>query len=243
MRGEVRSAYRATRKGSLPSAWRVLFLFSSALFLGVASLYSQCPDTGQTKVIKPNEGTGFYFYRFLGDSSFRYFLDGKTLSFNEKDDPGRTFIFIDDMAYESMLEEKADFAKYIKGSKPMDILRAQAKYEQDSYKKRVPSVVITDYGPPSNANADSSDDRAFYLWKEESPPGKEAATQYLVSTLIKDRVVLLSIMLLKPTVTEQDVFRQLEKYTANISLLSSDQCAKVLSMPIAPNPSFSDSTN
>jgi hypothetical protein len=233
MRGVVQNANRLTAEGSLTRAWRIFFLFPSVLFLGTLGLHSQCPDDGQTKAIKPNQGTGYYFYRFLGDSSFVYFLDGKTFSFNDKDDPGRTIIFIDDMAYESILEDRADFAKYIKGSKPIDILRAQAKYEQDHYKKLVPSIVITDYGPPSNENPDSGDDRLFYLWKKENPPGKELATQYLVSTLIKDRVVLLSIMLLKPSVSEHDVFLQLQRYTSNFELISSDQCAKVPSMPIA----------
>jgi hypothetical protein len=43
----------------------------------------------------------------MGDSSFRYFLDGKTFSFNEKDDPGKTFIFIDDIAYELTCPRKS----------------------------------------------------------------------------------------------------------------------------------------
>jgi hypothetical protein len=212
----------------------MFFLFTFAMFVGVVYLYAQCPDNDQTKVIKPNQGTGFYFYRFLGDSSFVYFLDGKTFSFNDKDDPGRTFIFIDDMAYEVILVDKADFAKYIKGTKPIDILRAQAQYEQDYYKKAIPSSVITDLGPSSRKNPDFNDDRLFYLWKKENPPGKQAATQYVLSTLIKDRVVVLSIMVLKASVSEGDVFLQIEKYTGNFDLISSDQCAKVLSMPVAP---------
>jgi len=137
----------------------MFILLSSVLFLGAVDLHPQCPDTGQTKVLKPDQGTGYYFYRFMGDSSFRYYLDGKTFSFNDKDDPGRTFIFIDDMAYESILVERSDFAKYVKGSKPIDILRAQAQYEQTYQKKLDPSMVITDYGPPSNENTDGSDDR------------------------------------------------------------------------------------
>ena len=234
MKGVAQNANRLAASTCLPSAWQLSFLFSTALFLCAASLNAQCPDTGQTTVIKPNEGTGYYFYRFLGDSSFRYFLDGKTFSFNDKDDPDRTIISIDDMAYESILVNKADFANYINGPKPIDILRAHAKYEQDHYKKLVPSIVITDFGPPSKENADGADDRAFYLWKKENPPGKEAATQYLLSALLKDRVVLLSIMVLKPSVSEAKVFHQIHKYTSNLSLISSAQCAKVLSMPIAP---------
>ncbi len=53
----VQNADRLTAKGSLPSAWRIFFLLSSVLLLGTVSA-SQCPDTGQTKVIKPNQGTG-----------------------------------------------------------------------------------------------------------------------------------------------------------------------------------------
>jgi hypothetical protein len=234
MRGVVKNADRLTARVSLPSAWRMLFLFSSALFLGTVYLNAQCPDTGQTKVIKPKQGTGYYFYRFMGDSSFRYFLDGKTFSFNEKDDPGRTFTFIDDIAYESILVERADLAKYVNSSKTIDILRAQAKQQQDYFKKVDPSMVITDYGPPSNEKADSSDDRLFYLWKKENAPGKKAATQYLVSTLIKDGVVVLSLMPTKPSVSEHDIFLQLQKYTSHFDVMSSDQCAKVLSMPTAP---------
>jgi hypothetical protein len=234
MEGVVQTADRLTAKGSLPSAWRISFLFSSVLLLGTVYLHSQCPDTGQTKVIKPNQGTGYDFYRFMGASSFRYFLDGKTFSFNDKDDPGRTFIFIDDIAYESILVERVDLAEYVKSSKTIDILRAQAKHHQDYFKKADPSMVITDYGPASRKNPDGSEDRLFYLWKKENPPGKKAATQYLCSTLIKDGVVVLSLMTMKASVSEDDVFLQIQKYTSHFDLLSSNQCAQVLSMPSAP---------
>ena len=173
MRGVVQNSDRLTPKNSLPSAWQMFFLFSSALFLGTVNLHAQCPDTGQTKVIKPNQGTGYYFYRFIGDSSFRYFLDGNKFSFNEKDDPGRTFIFIDDFAYESILVERVDLAKYVKSSKDIDILRAQAKHEQDYFKRADPSIVITDYGSSARKNLDGSDDRLFYLWKKEILLGRK----------------------------------------------------------------------
>ncbi len=233
MRGFVLNLNRPTVENPLFSVWRVSFLIAFALFPGAVRIHAQCPDNGQTKVFNSKQGTGYYFYKFLGDSSFRYFLEGKTFSYNDKDDPGRTFALIDGMAYELIIEDRADFAKYIKGSKPQDILLAQARYEQDHYKELVPSIVITDYGPPSSSN-DGGNDRPFYLWKKENPPGKDAATQYLVSTLVKDKVVLLSIMLVKATVTEKDVFRQLETYTGHFDLISGEQCASVLSMPAAP---------
>jgi len=47
------------------------------------------------------------FYVIKGDSSSRDFLDGKTFSFNDKDDPGKTLAFIDDMTYESIGVESA----------------------------------------------------------------------------------------------------------------------------------------
>ncbi len=137
------------------------------------------------------------------------------------------------MAYELIVEDRSDFAGYVKGSKPQDILAAQARYEQDHYKQLDPSMVITDYGPPSNSNV-GGNDRPFYLWKKENPPGKEAATQYLVSTLVKDKVVLLSIMLLKSTVTQNDVFRQLETYTGHFDLISGEQCARAFSVQPSP---------
>jgi hypothetical protein len=229
----VQNADRLTAKGSLPSAWRIFFLFSSVLLLGTVSA-SQCPDTGQTKVIKPNQGTGYDFYRFMGESSFRYFLDGKTFPFNDKDDSGKTFTFIDDIAYESILVERVDLAEYVKSSKTIDVLRAQAQPQQDYFKRADPSMLITDYGPASRKNPDGSDDRLFYLWKKENPPGKKAATQYLCSTLIKDGVVVLSLMPLKASVSEDDVLAQIQKYTSRFDSLSSDQCAQVLSMPSAP---------
>jgi hypothetical protein len=230
----IQKADRLIACGALPSAWRMFFLFSSVLFLGTVCLHSQCPNTGQTKIIKPDQGTGYYFYRFMGNSSFRYFLDGKTFRFNDKDDPGRTFIFIDDIAYESILVERVDLAEYVKSEKTIDILRAQAKHHQDYFKGADPSMVITDYGPASRKNPDGSEDRLFYLWKKENPPGKNAATQYLCSTLIKDGVVVLSIMPLKASVSEDDVFLQIQKYTSNFDLMSSDQCAQVLAKPTAP---------
>jgi hypothetical protein len=126
----------------------------------------------------------------MGDSSFRYFIDGKKFSFNEKDDPGRTIIFVDDFAYESILVESADVAEYVKSPKDIDILRAQAKHMQDHFKSMIPSMIIMDYGPAYTKNPDGSDARLFYLWKKENPPGKEVAPQYLCSTLVKHGVVV-----------------------------------------------------
>lgn len=220
----------------MPSPWRLFFLLYSFLFFGTVCLHSQCPDNGQTKVIKPNQGTGYHFYRFLGDSSFRYFLDGKSFSFNDKDDPGKTMIFIDNIAYESIMKDRDEFKTYIKGSKAEDILRAEAKQHQDYFKSVVPLIVITDFGISSGKNLDGSEGRAFYLWKKENPPGKEAATQYLCSTVVKDGVVVLSVMLIKPSVSEDHVFRQLREYTSHFDTLSGEKCAQVLAMPSVPSP-------
>jgi hypothetical protein len=233
MRAMNQGSHWMTAKVPLPLAWRALLLFSSTLIFGAGPLRSQCPDNGQTKIIKPSQGTGYYFYRFLGDSSFVYFVDGESFSFNEKDDPGRTFFFIDDMGYESVLMERADLAEYVKSPNPLDILRAQAKHEQEYFKGADPSMLITDFGPSTRKNPDGSDDRTFYLWKKESAPGKQAATQYMLSTLVKNGVVVLSLMVMKPSVTEGDVFLQIQKYTSHFDTISSEQCEKVLAMPIA----------
>ena len=204
------------------------------LLLSNVYMHSQCPNTGQTTVTKPNQGTGYNFFRFQGDSSFRYFLDGKTFSLNDKDDPGKTFIFIDDFVYELTLVETADLAQYVKSSKDVDILRAQAKHQQDYFKQADPSMVITDYGPSSRKNPDGSDDRLFYLWKKQNPSGKDDATQFIVSTLIKDGVVVLSIIPRKASFSEDDVFLKIQKYTSHFNLLSNDLCARVLAAPSAP---------
>jgi hypothetical protein len=181
--------------------------------------------------MKPSQGTGYYFYRFLGDSSFRYFLDGKTFSYDDKSKSGRTFIFIDDFGYELILVEKSNFEKYVNSSNPIDILRAQAKHEQDYYKGVDPSMVIKDFGPASTENPDGSAGRTFYLWKKENAAGTEAARQYLVSTLVKDRVVMLSVMVLKASTSEDDVLQQIQRYTSRFDLISGEQCARVLSAP------------
>lgn len=226
----IQNSNRLTVNASSASVWRMVFLASFLVMLCSAYLHSQCPDNGQTKVIKP-KGTGYYFYMFLGDSSFRYFLDGKTFSFNDKDDPGKTIIFIDNMAYESIVRNSDDFKEYLKGPKTEDILLAEAKQHQDYVKSVVPSVVITDFGISSASNPDGTEGRAFYLWKKENPPGKEAATQYFCSTVVKDGVVVLSIMLINPSVSEDDVFRQLREYTSHFDTLSGDKCRQVLAMP------------
>lgn len=233
----VQNANRLIANDLSASVRRTVFLIFFTVILCPVCLHSQCPDNGQTKVIKPNEGSGYYFNVFMGDSSFLYFLDGKTFSFNDKDDPGKTIIFIDDMAYESIVRDKDrdDIKKYTKGSKAEDILLAEAKQQQEYMKSFVPSIVITDIGiSPGEKNPDGSEGRAFYLWKKENPPGKETATQYFCSTVVKNRVVVLSIMLIKPSVSEDDVFRQLREYTSHFGTLSADKCAQVLAMPSAP---------
>jgi hypothetical protein len=230
----AQSASVQPTKGVLGLAWRKFFLCFSILFFSALCSRSQCPNTGETKVIKPDKGTGYYFYRFLGDSSFRYFIDGTTFSFNEKDDPGRTFFFINDIGYESNLIKRRDFADFIKGPKPIDVLRGQAKYEQNYFKSADPSIMITDYEPASTKDPDGSEGRIFYLWKKENPSGKQAATQYLLSTLIKDGVVVLSIFPMKVSISESDVLLQIQKYTSHFDALSSNKCSQVLSMPSAP---------
>ena len=231
MESVMKNRERLTVKDPLPSAWRMFFLFFFVLFSGTVRLLSQCPNTGQTKVIKPDTGTGYSFYKFLGDGSFSYFLDGKTFSFNGKDDPGRTIIFIDNIAYESILVERVELKKYVKSSKDLEVLRAQAKHHQDYFKRVDPTMVITDFGP---SEGETPEDRLFYLWKKESPPGKKAATQYLLSTQIKDGVVVLSIMPMEASISEEDVFVQIRKCTSYFNTLSSDRCAKVLALPSAP---------
>lgn len=233
----VQNANRLIANASSASSWQIVFLVSFMFMPGLVYLHSQCPDNGQTKVIKPSKGTGYYFYRFLGNSSFRYFLDGKTFSFNEKDDPGKTIIFIDNLAYESIVKDKDrdDIKKYIKGSRAEDILLAEAKQQQEYVKSIAPSIVITDFGiSPGEKSPDGSEGRAFYLWKKENPAGKEAATQYFCSTVVKDGVVVLSVMLINPSISEDDVFRQLREYTSHFDTLSGDKCAQVLSAPSAP---------
>lgn len=218
----------------LKSNAQLFFLFLSISSLGTASLHPQCPNTGQTKVIKPDEGTGFYFYEFLGDSSFHYFLDGKAFSLNDKDDPGKTFLFIDKMIYEPLLIERAQLQEYTKSSKDIDIVRAQARYEQDLFKKRVPSMLIKDYGPAYTKNPDGSDNRLFYLWRKESAPGETAATQYLCSTMVKDRLFVMSFMPAEGSIPADEMIRQIQNYMSHFDLLSSSQCAQVLAMPTAP---------
>ena len=117
MRTVVQNAKPLIVNTSMDSTWGVVFLVSFMLMLGPVYLHSQCPDNGQTKVIKPNKGAGYYFYMFMGDSSFRYFLDGKTFSFNDKDDSGKTIIFIDNMAYELIVKDKGrdDILEFLPG--------------------------------------------------------------------------------------------------------------------------------
>lgn len=234
MGSTLQDSGKRTARRLLPVVRQTFLVFSFLVLLGIAHLHSQCPNTGQTKVIKPTEGSGYYFYRFEGDSSFYYFLDGTKFSLNDKDDPGKVFLFIDDMAYEPLLVEREDLAEYVKSSKDMDILTAQAKHMQDYFKKNVPSVIITDYGPSFRKKPDGSDDRLFYLWKKENPPGQQAATQYLCSTLIKNGVFVLSFIQAKPSVSEDDLWKQIKTYTSHFDLLSSKQCAQVLNMPSKP---------
>lgn len=231
MAGVLRRGRGLSEKDELRSISRALLVLFFALFAGNGNLRSQCPDTGETKVIKPSQGTGFYFYKFLGDSSYLYFLDGTTFSFNDRDDPGRNFTFIDDFAYESNLTSRAELEKYVTSPDAADILRAQAKQEQKDFKRSIPAMVITDCGASALKNADGNNGRLFYLWKKENAPGSKATTQYLVSTLIKGGVVVLSVMPLKESISEADAISQIQKYTSHFDLLTSSQCARALSAP------------
>jgi hypothetical protein len=220
----------AGRSGSAV-AWQVLLQFCCALLFSSQMVHAQCPNTGETKVIKPRKGSGYFFFKFLGDGSYSYFLDGNTFSMNDKDDPAASFIFIDDFAFEPTLVDRTELAKYATSGKTEDVLRAQAKHQQDYFKSVDPSMVITDYGPSARPNPDGSLGRLFYLWKKESAPGAKPATQYVVSTLVKDGVAVLSLMPSKSPVSEKAFFAQIEKYTSHFDVLTAEQCAKVLAAP------------
>jgi len=234
MQSFVQSTDRSIPKSALRSALRLFFLIAFFLGSGAIRLRSQCPNTGETKVFNSKQGAGFYFYKFLGSGSFRYFLEGKTFSLNDKDDPGKTFLFIDKIIYEPLLLERAEMKDYVKSSKPADALREQAKHAQEHFKSVDASMVITDYGPASSENPDGSEGRVFYLWKKKSSPGKTNATQFLVSTVVPDGVFVMSLMSSDLAVTDDDLMRQVESYTSHFDLLSSRQCAQVLETPSAP---------
>jgi hypothetical protein len=234
MQSVVQSADRFTANCALRSTSRIFFLIAVFLGSGAVSLHSQCPNTGETKVFNSKQGAGFYFYRFQGAGSFRYFLDGKTFSLNDKDDPGKTFLFIDKMVYEPLLLARAEMKDYVKSSKSADILREQAKHSQELFKSADASMVITDYGPAARKGPDGSDDRLFYLWKKVSAPAKTAATQFLVSTVVQDGVFVMSFMSPDASVTDEDLMREVQSYTSHFDLLSSKQCAQALAMPGAP---------
>lgn len=204
------------------------FLWIIVLVANSGILRSQCPNTGESKVFESNNGTGYYFYKFQGDGSFRFFLEGKTFSLNTKDNPGKAYIFIDDMAYEPLLIEKTQLLEYTKSSATLDILQAQAKYEQAYFKKIDPSMVIQDYGPTTTKNPDGSDNRMFYLWKKQSAPGKTPATQYLVSTVVKDGLFVMSFMPVSGKASEDDMIHRILNYASHFGTVSSDQCAQVL---------------
>jgi hypothetical protein len=228
------NADRPSASSALRFLKPIVLLLSVITPSGHARLHAQCPSTGETKVIKPNQGTGYSFYVFKGDGSFRYFLDGQTISLTSKDDPEKTFVFIDDMAYEPLFIERAQLQTYTKSTNLTDILRAQAKYEQGYFKNADPSMLITDYGPASRKSSGGSEDRVFYLWKKESAPGKTAATQYLVSTPVKDGIFVMSFMPRSGSISEEAMFPVIQSYTSRFDTLSSNQCGQVLAMPSAP---------
>ena len=211
---------------SVPNIYRKLAFI--LLLAKATNLFAQCPNNGQTKVFNSAHGEGFYFYKFVGDSSFRFFLSGKSFSFNDKGDPGKTFIFIDDLAYEPISFNKEELKKYSDSSKPADVLRAQAKHAQDYFKSVVSSMVITDYGPSVQKNLDGSDGRLFYLWKKENAPGDKSTAQYLVSTMVGEQVAVLSFMAVKAPISEDDMLLRIQTYTSHFALLSGDQCSKAL---------------
>jgi hypothetical protein len=96
------------------------------------NLLAQCPDTGETKVIRPIQGTGYRFYKFIGDSSYVYFLDGKKFSFDDKGDPGKTFIFIDYFAYEPIFVQRTDLDKsYLRASCDQRLEQKQIPFGND----------------------------------------------------------------------------------------------------------------
>lgn len=210
---------------------RLLAGIAVCLSITVSSAFSQCPDTGETKVIKPHEGTGYHFYRLIGSKSFHYFLDGGKFSMADKSESGRNYFFIDQMAFEVVLADKADFKKFIQKESPEGLLVAQAKYEQEYFKKRMASVHITDLGSQWRVKKDGSPDRVFHLWKKQNSVNDPEGLQYLLSTpLDGDVVVVLSIVPLQGT-TESAVFGQVSKYTSHFELMSSDQCKQLLTSP------------
>lgn len=102
-------------------------------------------------------------------------------------------MFMDDVAYESILVERTDLAGCVTSLKAIDMLRAQAKHQHGYFKRADPS--IGDHGlwtgPPTillAVKTANSLEKGKSCWKK-------AATQYLCSTLIKDGAVVLSFYL------------------------------------------------
>jgi hypothetical protein len=209
----------------------VMFRIIVCLLLLAGPALCQCPDTGETRVIKPNEGTGYYFYHFNGSKSFRYYLDGKKFNLADKTESGRNFFFIDNMGFEVTLVNRSEFKELIKSSGIQGLLAAQAKYEQDNMRKLLPSIFITDLGFQWRMDQKGKRDRLFHLWKKQKSDKDSTGLQYLLTTPLDDNTVVILSMLILNDIAESEVFEQVGKYTSHFDLLSRDQCKVVLGMP------------
>ena len=207
------------------------YLCAMSLLVPYNTAAAQCPNTGETKVIKPNVGAGYNFYYLIGAKSFQYYLDGKNFSMLETNDPSRHFFRVDKLGFEVMLAPKSDFKKFIKKLTLRSLLEAQAQYEQDYFKELSPNIVITDLGIKQQIDTNGAPGRFFLLWKKQNAVSDANGVQYLLSTpLDNNTVVVLSALILEGA-TESDVFAQLKTYTSRFNHVSSEQCQQLSSKP------------
>jgi hypothetical protein len=201
----------------------VLGLFISTS-LAYANPLDQCPDTGETKVIKPHTGSGYWFYRLIGNHSFKYFLDGSSFNMNDRDSPGKTYFFIDKLGFEVMLIHRDSFMDSKLAPSPKDVLLAQAKYEQAYFKENMPEVQITNIGFKYSKDTLSKPSKPFYLWKQFKSKNGPNSSQFLLSTMLDNFVVVvLSILPLKGS-TEIDALHQVDTFVNHFDHLSSNEC-------------------
>jgi len=152
---------------------------------------SPCAKSGWTG-LRANDGRGYLFYVYRDAPDLYFAIPGKQVSFPDGPKSPPRF-FIDEILYQSLLVNPANFMKDEKGIADLDVLKRHATYEFE-YMLKTPTPLrkFVELGPRVKPAANGQPSFTFYLWGAIDPGDLKGARQFFLTTLSAGDVVVLS---------------------------------------------------
>lgn len=179
----------------------------------------KCAPAGTVNVFNAQGGYVFIVSKTYGDGAFM--IPGSLFRKDAGAPPGSTQFTVDDVHYQYLSVPKAKFVASVAKADDASILAMHARLEHKfALNAGSPFTSFQDQGNRPKEAAQGSPAFLFKLWTLKDPKKPQGASQYMLSTVVGDEVVLLSAIM-PSAAHEKRTMAVFDRYAASYALLQS----------------------